>query len=366
MLVESLFVLNSHLRFFPVKEYFTTAERPLLTRAGAIEKYGSAPFSPPLEFKSSYKRPDIDPPGVRINHELKNPIFDLLSQRKASQTARVTLKLMPPNENIIVYDVEYRLDEFVRRRVENQAKKNAATKFVLALGDSHTFGEAVTTGQDYPSQLAKKLSPDYRTYNFGKPGFSVNDFLFRFQTNEESLAGVQETSGIAIWNFISAHLERFSCGFTCYQKNFSYIRVKPKYILQDNKPVFVGSFEETMDLKQKILYAIAQSETLSYFGISQHLVFNESELRGFVAALKEIRAKIEQFKTLKKFYFVNFDSFNEKSELFRMLEHEGFEIIDLSDLDLRELKNMRIPYDFHPTSDYYWMLSEILSKKIEP
>ena len=328
--------------------------------------YGASLFAPPDKYKSGYTKSKMDLAMVQVDPVSKFPLFEHLKHGKGASSVKIQTRLSPPYDDVIVYDVEYRLNKYNRRIVENQDLKIKAHDFVLAFGDSFTFGEGVTTGQDYPSQLARKLSPEKVVYNFGKPGYSANDLLFRLQTMKESLDGVKQNEGVAIWYFIDAHLERFFCDFQCYQPHFDFIQEKPRYELIDNKLVYKGTIAETMTLRQNLLYFLAKSEALKFIGIDQYFDYSDIELRTFVAALKEIKLYLEQKKHLKKFYFFTGQTFRQKERIFQLLKDENIQVIDMSDVNIKKDHHMRIPYDRHPTSDFYWIVSEVLKKYLEP
>ena len=338
-----------------------------MTMQEAESKYGPGLYQVPEEYRIYNKKADKNLFSAEVNHEQASPLYELFNVNARPHAIRIEVRLMPPNENVVVYNVEYKINSNKRREVENQQAKLKANRFVLSLGDSFTFGEGVTSGEDYPSQLAKKLSPDYLVYNFGKPGYGPNDLLFRLQTNLETFRDINQNEGIAIWYFIAAQLERTACGFRCLlSRRNHYIWDKPRYGLVDNKPVFLGKFDQTIPFWQQLLPIIAESEALK-FGIN-HLTVNysENEYKNFVAMLREIKTILEQSKNLKKFYFLNTENFDLDPQLYSLLQQAGIEVLDFSHVPKLKFEESRILYDWHPNAAYYWLVAEMLKKTIEP
>lgn len=337
-----------------------------MTAQEAETKYGPGLYQVPAEYRVNKRPADKKLLVGEVNHEQTFPLYELFHPNAPPQAIQIEVRLLPPNESVVVYNVEYKINKHKRREVENQQTKTNARQFVLSLGDSFTFGEGVTTGEDYPSQLAKKLSPDYMVYNFGKPGYGPNDLLFRLQSNVETFNDVKQKEGIAIWYFVYAQLERTACGFRCFlSRNNYYISDKPRYELVGNKPVYLGKFDQTMPLWQHLLPIVAESEALK-FGINHFAVdYSENEYKTFVALLKEIKAILEKSKDLRKFYFLNTDDYELDPILYDLLKEAGIETLDLSQVPKPAFKDSRIPYDWHPTATYYWFITEVLKKTIE-
>jgi hypothetical protein len=79
-----------------------------------------------------------------------------ISSDGQSRTSQFSKKIK--NTELTLYNVTYALNNYSKRVVEGQSVKKNAERFILAAGDSFTFGEGVTQGQDYPSQLASIIS----------------------------------------------------------------------------------------------------------------------------------------------------------------------------------------------------------------
>ena len=344
--------------------YYPEPDVSELSIAEAEQKYGPALYREPDDLKSHTPVINVALAPFEIEQSHKFPLWDLLKDAPVPKTIQIEVRLKPPNENIVVYNAEYKFDRYRRRKVENQDTKLNASQFILSLGDSLTFGEGVTTGHDYPSQLAKKLSADYFIYNYGKPGFGPNDLLFRLQTNLESFKDVKQNEGIVIWNFIRAQIDRAAYGFPSYMNsNNYYISNKPRYELILNKPVYLGKFSETVPFSQKLLQLLKNSETMKFVTDYLEVKYNVNEYKIFVALLKEIKIILEQSKNLKKFYLLNLYGSYRDPILFELLQEAGIEVIDFTFVPKIDNKS-RIPYEGHPNAAHYWFLTEMLKKTI--
>lgn len=362
-IIEAFFILNANFHFLKKPAYYFY-ETDYLSLEESEIKYGSGAFAVPQKHRALISEDLYNIPYAKIDEKTKRPLFELLKSSNIPASVRVQEHLLPPYENKIVYDVEYSIDKNHRRTVYNQEKKQKTAKYLLALGDSFTFGAGVTSGQDYPSQLAEKISNRTKIYNLGKPGFGPNDLLFQLQSEPRLLSDISEKEGVAIWLFIEDHIERFVCDLKCYQNGSNkYILGKPRYSIINDKLVHLGSFSEAVNLKRKLFYYLGQSEALKYSGFRPD--YKPEDLNAVVTGLNEIKTILEQKNNLKKFYILFLGKFNEKQDLIDLLKRKDFGIIDISDIPVHKIKNMRIPFDGHPTSNYYWTISEILKKYAE-
>lgn len=364
LLIEVFFIINSKYKFINPPQPHTN-KAAILSPKAAEDKYGASVFSVPDQYKTIFDEKLKNLKNAQIDHfNTMAPAYDLFAGKGVPGSVQVQAYLLPPNENIKIYDVEYKIDKYRRRFVENQKNKKKSTKYLLALGDSRTFGIGVTSGHDYPSQLTKKISSDIKVYNFGTPGFGPNDFLFQLQTDPKLLNEITQNEGLAIWFFTKTHFERFFCDLKCYQKDYDiYINRKPHYELIDNRLVFLGPFSESWTFKRKLLYYLAQSETVKFFDFKFN--YSGKQIQTLVASFKEIKTLLEQKKNLKKIFFLISQEFKEKDQLIQLLKNENIDVVDISDIPFYKMKTY-IPFDGHPASNHNWIISEILKKHIAP
>lgn len=101
-------------------------------------------------------------------------------------------------------DVTYSLDENGRRITPGVT--DTATRFLLFLGDSFTFGLGVAGDQTLPARVAAQ-APGYRAYNYGVCGYGPAHVLLLLK-KEGLRAQVPERRGLAIYTFIDDHVNR--------------------------------------------------------------------------------------------------------------------------------------------------------------
>ena len=67
-------------------------------------------------------------------------------------------------------------------RITRKGDYDKASKNVVCLGGSTTFGTLVTDEDSWPYQLQEKLGPDYNVYNMGIPGYSTMEAMIQLIT----------------------------------------------------------------------------------------------------------------------------------------------------------------------------------------
>lgn len=282
-------------------------------------------------------------------------------------TITITKKLKAPNDNLDLGSVIYKLDQHRRRVVDYQKRKKKAENFILALGDSFTFGLEVTNGHDYPSQLARKINNNYQIYNLGVPAYGSNDTLQQIRINQDFLNGITQKKGMALWFFIPEQLNRFFCPLNCYlsqSEYFSYIKYKPYFRLENDKLVFKGYFRDLFDPYHLFLELLSHSRFLKYIHFSNETTFTNNEIKSFALSFSAISKRINNKLKLEKFYFILKDDFPQKSQFITALENEGISVLDFSEIPFNQNLNSTIYLDIHPTSDFYWLFTEVLKNKL--
>jgi hypothetical protein len=272
--------------------------------------------------------------------------------------------------NDVIYDVEYKTNQMDKRFVEGQDKKKNPVSFILSAGDSFTFGEGVTQGQDYPSVLAAKLSDRWQVYNYGVSGDSANDFSFRAEINPEYFASIKEKEGVFIWTYLDIQMQRLVYPTTAY--NFKYIANKPDYSLENDELVFNGFFKESKRSTRTFIDWMAGLAMTKTFNLEIPKVFTDSNYKLF---FKLLNTTINHFESsghkVSKKILVTFIAHHNFSDLERNARESGFEIVDIEKiLYVRDRRfggdlNLSIPVDGHPSPEAHWILGTALNNKIE-
>ncbi len=267
-----------------------------------------------------------------------------------------------------VYNVLYRLNPLDKRVVENQDSKTQTTSFVLAAGDSYTFGEGVDQGQDYPSQLASLLSADRFVYNYGISGDSANDFAYRATLDSQFFFPIKEQKGVFIWLYNDAQMQRLVYPTTAY--SLTYINAKAEYTLDDGELVFHGFFNNSNRFKRKIINGLAGLALTKSFNLELPKVYTKDHYELFIKLLNLPLAIMEQTgKQFEKKILVLYTSHYNTADLKQAAESNGFEVLYFEKLLYKRDKtfggnmNLSLPVDGHPSPDAYWLLAQVLKEK---
>lgn len=284
-----------------------------------------------------------------------------------SRSSRYSRKIK--NTGLSVFDVTYSFDPFNKRFVEGQSNKRNTQFFVLAAGDSFTFGEGVTQGQDYPSILASMLDGKWTVYNYGITGDSANDLLTRATLDMDYFSPVRENKGVFIWLYHDVQMQRMVFPTTAY-KTASYIASKAEYTLEDNLPVFQGYFNKSDRAYRSLIDFMAGLQMTETFHLEIPKVYTEEHFQLFFSLLNTSLLRLaETNRHVTRKILVTFTAHSQFDLLKRKAEESGFEILDIEKvLYLRDKRfggdlNVSIPVDGHPSPEAYWLLSSSLKEK---
>jgi hypothetical protein len=317
------------------------------------EKYDQRLFA-------NYNYSDIDQ-TLKLNREWH------ISNQDQSMSSQFSKKIK--NSNLTIYNVTYTLNKFSRRRVENQANKINSKQFIFAAGDSFTFGEGVTQGQDYPSQLASLISEKWMIYNYGIAGDSSNDFYLRTLATQGFFDQIKEKEGDFIWLFHEVQMQRLIFPINAYEKA-KYIFTKPEYTLDDDNLNFQGFFNSSNRPYRKILNLLAKTEVAKTFNLEIPALYSDNSFNLFFALLNSSVNSIESHnKKIKRKIIISYFMQNNFDKFKRIAEQYGFEVFDIEKiLFIRDKEKggdvqIRIPVDGHPTAEANWLLSNALNSR---
>jgi hypothetical protein len=150
------------------------------------------------------------------------------------KNALITNKTISSNGNI-VYDISYRQDEFGRRLVDYSSE---ASKFILWFGGGDLYGMGVSRENSMP-QIFSKISPEYRSYNYGFAGIGAG-YPLRILETTSLKREVNEKSGYMIYVLSEAHYPKTLGRFL-----HIYRPEMPHYKLLNGKASYAGTFKET-------------------------------------------------------------------------------------------------------------------------
>lgn len=284
-----------------------------------------------------------------------------------SRSSRYLRKIK--NSTDVLFDVTYRFNKQDKRFVENQDQKKNTDMFVLAAGDSFTFGEGVTQGQDFPSVLASKLPERWRVYNYGVSGDSANDFLIRTEYDPDYFAPIKETSGVFVWTYLDIQMQRLIYPTSAYK--FSYIASKPEYTLQGDEISFHGFFKESKRDLRPVIDWMAKLALTKTFNLEIPKVYTEENYKLFFKLLNAALVRMENsgHKFTKKI-IVTYSAHHDFDLLSKTAIANGFIVMDIEKvLFMRDQHyggnlNLSIPVDTHPSPEAYWLLGTALATDI--
>ncbi len=281
-----------------------------------------------------------------------------------STSSQFTKKIK--NTNLTLYNVTYTMNEFAKRKVENQSQKLSPTHFIISAGDSFTFGEGVSQGEDYPSQLASVISSKWYIYNYGVSGDSANDFYLRGLADANYFEQIKEETGDFIWLYHDIQLQRLIFPTNAYRKA-SYIASKPEYTLNGDTLIFHGFFNSSDRTLRKIINILAKSEVSQSLNLEIPSVFTENNFRLFFTLLNNSVYKIESYnKKINRKILITYFTHNNFRAFSKIATEFGFEVFDIEQLlyfrekEVNGNVNLRIPVDGHPSAAAYWLLSGAL------
>lgn len=257
----------------------------------------------------------------------------------------------------MLYDVTYSYDSQCRR--QSVPKNPKAKYFVLALGDSFTFGQGVEDEETYPSQLAERW-PLVDVYNYGICGGGPNSLLRNLTVEPTRLQGITQDRGIAVYFFIDSHIQRILCTADCL-KSSSYILRQPHYELNSQGDLeYQGKFTDRL-WTNLIYWPIAMSGVRQFYGLDFPKVYRK-DFQLFVRIMNGLRQQIEEQHPLLDFYVALAPQVRPSyvKNLSPLLKEAGFKVLDYSQINMNPLlgQTYGIPVDGHPSARYYSVLAD--------
>lgn len=340
-----------------------------LDRKTVENELGQAVFTnPPLSHFSRYDEEALK--NYSYSDIDKTPVPDrqwTMARDGLSRSSRYSRKIR--NTEVSVFDVTYAFNPFNKRFVEGQSKKPGTEFFVLAAGDSFTFGEGVTQGQDYPSTLASMISDKWTVYNYGITGDSANDLLTRATIDLDYFSPVRESKGVFIWLYHDVQMQRLVYPTTAY-KSAPYIASKAEYTLDGNAPLFHGTFNKSDRPYRSVIDFMAGLQMTGTFHLEIPKVYTDEHFQLFFSLMNTTMLRLaETNRHVTKKILVTFTAHSQFDLLKRKAEENGFEVLDIEKIIyLRDKRfggdlTVSIPVDGHPSPEAYWLLSSSLKEK---
>jgi hypothetical protein len=327
-----------------------------------IVEYKIKPVPPEL-FKK------IDPRLLKYNSSDQNdddafPYDNWQYGKSEGEKFNITVKIK--NTDLIVYDVIYSFDKRYIRHVENQDHKKSTDHFILTAGCSYTFGKGLTQGEDYPSQLAKKLGPRWKIYNYGWHGSGPNRFIDRIQKNELSFNQISEKNGVYIWLYIPDHLSRYFCSLNCYNVDRSWSLNLPEITYENSTFQTKGPFRTSQNPMRKLLYFFKTMHFFDFINLPE-LKYSDSQYAEFVQAVDYIPKVVGSQINWK--FVINLNDFSGtkiEPQLVNQFKKAGYQIINIGPyFKNTPIEYLAIPGDGHPTAAMNWVISEVIAAEMK-
>ena len=257
-----------------------------------------------------------------------------------------------------------------KRLVSFQEKKTGSDCFIVAAGDSFTYGYGVNQGSDYPSQLAKLSKQKCTIYNLGVNGESANDFYTRNSLDSNYLGKVKESSGDFIWVYINAQMQRLVLPSNAYATN-KFFQEKSEFSLKNNELFYHGTFADKNTWLRKMIYLLSLSSIVKTFNLEIPKIHTEDHYELFFKLLDfGIEIASQNQRTFTGKYIVLYDKPFDIKAFENQAKKQGFIALPfykiLNFIKQRNANNIHlaIPFDGHPTSESYYLLANYLNQQI--
>jgi hypothetical protein len=175
---------------------------------------------------------------------------------------RVRCEVLYDNKQL--WDVHYSSDEFGRRTTISSAETEPK-QFAVFFGCSYLFGEGTNDDETIPSQFSK-LAPQYRSYNYGVPGYGTQHMLAIIESGKLKQE-VKEEQGIGVYIYLPEVHESRVIGemeiVNSFGADFPYYYLDIEKNLHRN-----GQFSTGRKITNTIYSALGKSRTRQYFGLN--------------------------------------------------------------------------------------------------
>lgn len=133
-------------------------------------------------------------------------------------------------------------------------------KFIAFFGDSFTFGQDVNDDETLPYFIGMQ-NRQYRPYNFGVPGGSVQTLYYKLQT-EDLAAQIGEKEGIGVYWFFPYHVRRAIGSMPMFNNWADKLWC---YEVVEDDLLFRGTFREAHPYRSRIYDLLYASNVARYF-----------------------------------------------------------------------------------------------------
>lgn len=295
----------------------------------------------------------------------ENTVDEYYSQAFLQDDEALGYKLIPNNNTIaiarnkngILYDVSYGIDSLSRRIVPN-VSYNQNKKYAVFFGCSFTFGQGVNENETLSFFLAKYDS-SLNTYNYGNPGYGVQQMLKRLESDnfKNEIAG---DSGMMLYIFMNEHIDRATGSFLT---SSTFAGDFPHYVLKNDSLIQKQTFRKNNPVLSLIYAILQKSYLLQYFKIDFPLrlmkkKYSDNDYQLTAKIIEESFMNYEKKFHNNNFYMIIYPGMDNgiKKYLRKFQDH----ILDYSALvNYYADERYHIPFDYHPAA----LTNEIVIKQ---
>jgi hypothetical protein len=242
----------------------------------------------------------------------------------------------------------------------------------LFLGDSFVFGQGLADDQSLAAQFARVNNFKVRTITFAAPGYSANHLVRAFEAGRfDNLRG-QPVKAVVTW-IIPAHLARVT-------GDGPWLGSSPRYVLEDGKPHYTGSFGEHRLLNPLAGLGHAANERFAFvraIGTRQRQERQAELFTALMVRLQQLARERLQAPLMVIYSWPDETSGpnHDDSEVAQPmlvsilagLRQHGIPLLSVDDLTAHmEISRLLIPHDGHPTAFTNELIAGELKRRLAP
>ena len=241
----------------------------------------------------------------------------------------------------------------------------------LFMGDSFMFGQGLEDSQHLAAQFARANDLKVRAVNFSAPGWGPNHLVCAFEAGFLDRFAGDKVKAVVTW-IIPDHLSRVT-------GDGGWLGASPRYVLEDGKPVFTGSFthHRWMNPLAGLRYNAGQYFAfVNAIGMRQHQA-EQAELFDALMVRLHALAKEKFNAPLVVVYSwpdensgPTYGSADEQSLLVALLARlrkQGIILVSVEQLTHgRERSRLSFPHDGHPSAFVNELIAGELKRRLKP
>jgi len=280
---------------------------------------------------------------------------------KNTPNVRVSAKKF--NSTTVAFTATYTIDQYGRRHVPI-VDSDTRNKFLLLFGGSFVFGTGLDDEETLASRVAEQHS-EYMPYVFATQGYGPSHFFLQ-ATDDAYFEGVEQKEGVAVYVFIDGHMNRLvgrSWLVTNFAKDFPYL------VLEDDYPVFKGNFTEGRSTITTFYRWFERSETFRFhWGLESKIqlplrLMSNKNKRLLTRVMAASRDALTERYPACEFYVAFYPGTEFNSDLTPLLEEEGVNVLDYSELFPGPEEGYELP-EGHPNPHAIALLADQLTEDV--